>query len=266
MGGGFGSGEGTFPPSARHLPRPNLSQPLPTAATATPRPTFPTAKRPPLSNRQQPQPPRPLPIAPTAFPPSNRRTPERPPIPTTANQTHPPPARSATRAAASPAPGCPASGPTSTPPPSPPCSWTTAWWRAGGQTCWRATATACPSGACLTGIGGWLIHTEQASNLHSTCCAVYELWGWGVGGRLRLPPVRRSPHPPPPPPPFPALGTFRHPESKPNAPPTPIPPPLHSRLYARYFGGDLQIISMEGYGTDAYLHLNRLGNVQEPLP
>lgn len=39
-----------------------------------------------------------------------------------------------------------------------------------------------------------------------------------------------------------------------------------SRLYARYFGGDLSIISMEGYGTDAYLHLNRLGNVQEPLP
>lgn len=39
-----------------------------------------------------------------------------------------------------------------------------------------------------------------------------------------------------------------------------------SRLYARYFGGDLQIISMEGYGTDAYLHLSRLGNVQEPLP
>jgi pyruvate dehydrogenase kinase 2/3/4 len=39
-----------------------------------------------------------------------------------------------------------------------------------------------------------------------------------------------------------------------------------SRLYARYFGGDLQIISMEGYGTDAYLHISRLGNVQEPLP
>jgi pyruvate dehydrogenase kinase 2/3/4 len=39
-----------------------------------------------------------------------------------------------------------------------------------------------------------------------------------------------------------------------------------SRLYARYFGGDLQITSMEGYGTDAFLHLNRLGNVQEPLP
>ncbi|GJP58637.1 hypothetical protein CLOP_g1301, partial [Closterium sp. NIES-67] len=39
-----------------------------------------------------------------------------------------------------------------------------------------------------------------------------------------------------------------------------------ARLYARYFGGDLQIFSMEGYGTDAYLHLNRLSNVQEPLP
>ena len=39
-----------------------------------------------------------------------------------------------------------------------------------------------------------------------------------------------------------------------------------ARLYARYFGGDLQILSMEGYGTDAYLHLNRLGNSLEPLP
>lgn len=39
-----------------------------------------------------------------------------------------------------------------------------------------------------------------------------------------------------------------------------------SRLYARYFGGDLQVISMQGFGTDAYLHLNRLGNFQEPLP
>lgn len=39
-----------------------------------------------------------------------------------------------------------------------------------------------------------------------------------------------------------------------------------SRLYARYFGGDLQIISMEGYGTDAYLHLSRLADSQEPLP
>jgi pyruvate dehydrogenase kinase 2/3/4 len=39
-----------------------------------------------------------------------------------------------------------------------------------------------------------------------------------------------------------------------------------SRLYARYFGGDLQVLSMDGYGTDAYLHLNRLGNIAEPLP
>ncbi|CAG9463186.1 unnamed protein product [Pedinophyceae sp. YPF-701] len=39
-----------------------------------------------------------------------------------------------------------------------------------------------------------------------------------------------------------------------------------SRLYARYFGGDLSVLSMEGYGTDAYLHLCRLGDKQEPLP
>ncbi|ODV83413.1 hypothetical protein CANARDRAFT_203272 [[Candida] arabinofermentans NRRL YB-2248] len=39
----------------------------------------------------------------------------------------------------------------------------------------------------------------------------------------------------------------------------------HSRLYARYFSGDLKMISMEGYGTDVYLHLNRLSSSSEPL-
>jgi len=39
-----------------------------------------------------------------------------------------------------------------------------------------------------------------------------------------------------------------------------------SRLYARYFGGDLKIVSMEGYGTDAYLYLSVLGDTAEPLP
>ena len=39
-----------------------------------------------------------------------------------------------------------------------------------------------------------------------------------------------------------------------------------SRLYARHFGGDLQVISMEGYGTDAYLHLKRLDNTEAVLP
>eukprot|EP01101_Sappina_pedata_P010998 TRINITY_DN7105_c0_g1_i1.p1 TRINITY_DN7105_c0_g1~~TRINITY_DN7105_c0_g1_i1.p1 ORF type:complete len:417 (-),score=90.42 TRINITY_DN7105_c0_g1_i1:57-1307(-) len=29
-----------------------------------------------------------------------------------------------------------------------------------------------------------------------------------------------------------------------------------SRLHAKYFGGDLQVISTEGYGTDAYVYLN----------
>lgn len=38
------------------------------------------------------------------------------------------------------------------------------------------------------------------------------------------------------------------------------------RLYAQYFGGDLKLISMEGYGTDVYLHLNRLSSSLEPLP
>ncbi|KAL9002641.1 MAG: hypothetical protein Q9188_004441 [Gyalolechia gomerana] len=38
-----------------------------------------------------------------------------------------------------------------------------------------------------------------------------------------------------------------------------------SRLYARYFGGDLKLISMEGYGTDVYMHLNRLSSSSEPL-
>lgn len=36
-----------------------------------------------------------------------------------------------------------------------------------------------------------------------------------------------------------------------------------SRLYSRYFGGDLQLISLEGHGTDAYVHLSRLGTHQE---
>ena len=39
-----------------------------------------------------------------------------------------------------------------------------------------------------------------------------------------------------------------------------------SRAYARYFGGDLSVMSMEGYGTDAFVHLSRLGNHDEPLP
>ena len=39
-----------------------------------------------------------------------------------------------------------------------------------------------------------------------------------------------------------------------------------SRAYARYFGGDLSIMSMEGYGTDAFVYLTRLGNTKEPLP
>ena len=32
-----------------------------------------------------------------------------------------------------------------------------------------------------------------------------------------------------------------------------------SRNYARYFDGDLTIMSMEGYGTDSFIYLPRLG-------
>ena len=39
-----------------------------------------------------------------------------------------------------------------------------------------------------------------------------------------------------------------------------------SRAYARFWGGDLSVMSMEGYGTDVFLHLSRLGDSREPLP
>ena len=37
-----------------------------------------------------------------------------------------------------------------------------------------------------------------------------------------------------------------------------------ARAYARYFGGDLNVMSVEGHGVDAYVHLNRLGDGVEP--
>lgn len=39
-----------------------------------------------------------------------------------------------------------------------------------------------------------------------------------------------------------------------------------SRAYAKFWGGDLSVMSMEGYGTDVFLHLSRLGASKEPLP
>ena len=38
-----------------------------------------------------------------------------------------------------------------------------------------------------------------------------------------------------------------------------------SRLHARYFGGELNVASMEGYGTDAFLYLRRLGDSVAPF-
>lgn len=36
-----------------------------------------------------------------------------------------------------------------------------------------------------------------------------------------------------------------------------------SRVYAQYFGGDIHVQSMHGYGTDVYLNINHLGDVYE---
>ena len=39
-----------------------------------------------------------------------------------------------------------------------------------------------------------------------------------------------------------------------------------ARLHARYYGGDVVLKSMEGFGTDVYVFLNRLGQCCENLP
>ena len=39
-----------------------------------------------------------------------------------------------------------------------------------------------------------------------------------------------------------------------------------ARIYARYFGGEITLRSMEGYGVDAYLYLPVLGLACENLP
>jgi pyruvate dehydrogenase kinase 2/3/4 len=39
-----------------------------------------------------------------------------------------------------------------------------------------------------------------------------------------------------------------------------------ARAYCRHFGGNLDLLSMEGFGTDAFIHLKRLGDAKEPVP
>jgi pyruvate dehydrogenase kinase 2/3/4 len=48
--------------------------------------------------------------------------------------------------------------------------------------------------------------------------------------------------------------------------PIPVNGIPHSRIMARYFGGDLEVMSMEGYGTDMYLHLFRQETAMEQIP
>ena len=38
-----------------------------------------------------------------------------------------------------------------------------------------------------------------------------------------------------------------------------------SRLYCRYFGGELSILPFEGVGTDVFIYINRLGNTDETI-
>ncbi|KAI8051366.1 branched-chain alpha-ketoacid dehydrogenase, partial [Gilbertella persicaria] len=38
-----------------------------------------------------------------------------------------------------------------------------------------------------------------------------------------------------------------------------------SRVYAEYWGGDINLVTMEGYGTDAYVRIPRLGTTSENL-
>jgi hypothetical protein len=52
---------------------------------------------------------------------------------------------------------------------------------------------------------------------------------------------------------------------------TPLHAPLHTplhtlRRYAQYLGGRLDLRPLEGYGTDCFLHLARLGAACETLP
>ncbi|MNE83168.1 sensory histidine kinase AtoS [compost metagenome] len=38
-----------------------------------------------------------------------------------------------------------------------------------------------------------------------------------------------------------------------------------ARQYARFYGGDLRVATLPGYGTDVYLHLNRNGITHEEV-
>eukprot|EP00928_Gymnodinium_smaydae_P012587 TRINITY_DN14567_c0_g3_i1.p1 TRINITY_DN14567_c0_g3~~TRINITY_DN14567_c0_g3_i1.p1 ORF type:complete len:444 (+),score=89.89 TRINITY_DN14567_c0_g3_i1:40-1371(+) len=58
---------------------------------------------------------------------------------------------------------------------------------------------------------------------------------------------------------------FRHSAPLGSGNPLGVGLPL-ARLHARYYGGDLVLKSIEGFGTDAYLFLNRLGSNCEKLP
>ena len=131
-----------------------------------------------------------------------------------------------TKVEGSPALACRASSPTCTPPPRARCQTLGMTTRRFRQ-CWLDTDAACHSASCMQ--SGW-----QAG----LCCMI-----------SRIQPFRYLPVSGP-------LGDVALQSSD-------LP---HLSLRCRYFGGDLQIFSMQGYGTDAFLHLLRLGSDEEPLP
>ena len=39
-----------------------------------------------------------------------------------------------------------------------------------------------------------------------------------------------------------------------------------SRIHARAFGGDLHVMSMQGHGTDIFVHISKMGDAEVALP
>ena len=39
-----------------------------------------------------------------------------------------------------------------------------------------------------------------------------------------------------------------------------------SRIHARAFGGDLHVMSMQGHGTDIFVHISKMGDAEVAVP
>jgi hypothetical protein len=52
----------------------------------------------------------------------------------------------------------------------------------------------------------------------------------------------------------------------PTAPQNVTRPRRNNRIHARAFGGDLHVMSMQGHGTDVYVHINKMGDREVSVP